>query len=173
MVKFGFECFESHSNASNLHLNPFRIVGICIQMLWISFEWFKFGFEWLESLSNDSKLQLNDSNPFWMLRIWIRMVKSRSNASNLHLSPFGMLGICIWMFRISFEWLESLWNSSNLHSNDSNPFKCFKVAFEWLETLLNGSNFHSNASNLIWMVRIWVRMVRIPFEWFEYAFKCF
>ena len=44
-------------------------------------------------------------------------------------------------------------------------------AFELLKSLFNGSNLNSNASNVVRIVRIWFRMVRIPFEWFEFAFK--
>ena len=44
-----------------------------------------------------------------------------------------------------------------------------------------GSNLHSNSSNLVGMVRVeyfeslsnWIRMLWIPFEWFEFTFKCF
>ena len=133
-----------HSNPSN----PFRIVWICVQMLWIPFkwlefalkrlkpirmvliciqifrilfEWFKFAFEWFEFLSNGSNLHWNASNPFLKVQI------------------------CIRMLRIPFD-------CSNLHSNASNPF--------------DGSNLHSNASNPFQTVRICVWMLWNPFEWF-------
>ena len=32
---------------------------------------------------------------------------------------------------------------------------------------------HSNASNPLQVGRIWIRMLRIPFEGFEFAFECF
>ena len=45
----------------------------------------------------------------------------------------------------------------NLHSNGSNPFRmvwiCIRMPFR--------------------VDRIWIRMLRIPFEWFEFAFACF
>ena len=44
-------------------------------------------------------------------------------------------------------------------------------AFELLKSPFNGSNLNSNASNVVRIVRIWFRMVRIPFEWFEFAFE--
>ena len=37
----------------------------------------------------------------------------------------------------------------------------------------NGLNWRLNASNLIWLVEICIRMLRIPLEWFEFAFECF
>ena len=52
-------------------------------------------------------------------------------------------------------------------------FECFEFAFKWLESLLNGSILHSIASNLVRMLPVCIRMVRIPVEWFEFAFDCF
>ena len=148
--EFGFECFESLSNVSNLlsnAANPFRMVWICIRMLpspfecykfgscasnlvrmlEIRFEWLEFAFEGFESLSSASNVDSNASNPFVMLRICIRTV------------------------RIPFESLE--------------------FAFECFESLSNASNLDSNSSNLVWRVRIWIRMLRMPFEfaleWFK------
>ena len=60
-----------------------------------------------------------------------------------------------------------------------------RIFFERFESLSNGSNLHSNASNPFQMVRISIRMLRIPFEymiqisiripleWFEFALECF
>ena len=56
-----------------------------------------------------------------------------------------MVRICILMLWIWFELLEF-------------AFKCF-------ESSLKGSNLHSNGSNLVRMVRIYIWMLRIPFEW--------
>ena len=90
MLRKGFECFESRSNASN----PFH-------------EWLEFDFECFESLSIGLNLDSNASNPFLMVRIWIRMLQ-----------------ILFEWFEVGFEWLEfgferfeSLSNGSNLHSN--------------------------------------------------------
>ena len=73
------------------------------------------------------------------------------------------------MLRIPFEWFEfafafesfeSLLDGSNLHSNAMNPFrKC--------------SNSQLNTLNPFRMVRISIGMLRIPFEWLEFAFECF
>ena len=119
----------------------------------LSFEWLEFAFKCFESHSNGSNLYSNASNPFWIVRI------------------------CIWMLRISFEWLAfalecfgSLSNGSNLHLSASNPFQMVRtwiqmlpISFEWLkfalecsETLSNGSNLHLNASNPFHMFRIWL-----------------
>ena len=75
------------------------------------------------------------------------------------------------MPRIPLEWLQFAFeclifvtngsnlhsNASNLHSNALNPFQIVRY---WL-------------SNLIRMARICIRMLRIPFEWFEFAFEFF
>ena len=45
-----------------------------IQKLRIPFEWFEFGFESFESFSNGSDLHSNASNPFRMIRIYIRLL---------------------------------------------------------------------------------------------------
>ena len=47
------------------------------------------------------------------------------------------------------------------------------ILFECFESLSNRSNLHSNASNPFQMVRISIRMLRIPFEWLEFPFECF
>ena len=77
-----------------------------------------------------------------------------------------MVRICIRMLRIPFEWFEfafecfeSLSKGSNLHSNASNPFRIVRICIRML--LITG------------MVRIWIRTLRIPFEWFEFAFEHF
>ena len=68
------------------------------------------------------------------------------------------------MLRMRFEWFEfrfeALWNGSNLHSNALNRFRMLRI-------------LHLNASNPFRMLRTWIRMFRIPFEWFEFAFECF
>ena len=58
--KFGFKCFESFLNGSNLHSNAFNL--------------FEFEFECFVSLSSGSNLDSNASNPFAVLRICIRML---------------------------------------------------------------------------------------------------
>ena len=55
------------------------------------------------------------------------------------------------MLRIPFEWLE--------------------FGLERFESLSNGLNLHSNASNLFRIVRIWIRMLQITYEWFEFEFR--
>ena len=42
-----------------------------------------------------------------------------------------------------------------------------------LESCTNASNLHSITLNLVLIHRIFIRMVRIPFEWFEFSFDCF
>ena len=64
------------------------------------------------------------------------------------------------------------------------PFKRLEFAFECFESLSNGLNLDSNPSNPFrmvricirmpfWIVRICIRILPIPFECFEFAFKCF
>ena len=51
------------------------------------------------------------------------------------------------------------------------PFQWLEFAFECFESLSNGSNLILNATNPSRMVGIWIRMFRIPFESFEFAFE--
>ena len=60
---------------------------------------------------------------------------------------------------IGFERLESISNGLNLESKASVPFELLKL--------------HSNASNPFRMVRICIRIPRIPFERFEIGFESF
>ena len=71
-----------------------------------------------------------------------------------------MLRIPFEKFEIGFESLESLSNDSNLESIASNPFQMVQI-------------FNSNGLNPFEMVRMWLRKLRIPFEWFEFAFENF
>ena len=52
-----------------------------------------------------------------------------------------------------------------------------QILFEWYEfafkSVSNGSNLHSNALNPFQVVRICIRMLRIPFKWLEFAFERF
>ena len=135
MVGIAFECFESRSNASNLHLNSFRMVGFCIQMLRILFEWFKFSFEWLESLG--------------MVRICVQMFLII--CSNLHSNSHFE-----W-FEFVLECFESRSNGSNLHSNGSNPvrivwicIRMVRIPFEWFKFPFGCFNSRSNGLNLVW-----------------------
>ena len=109
-----------------------------------------------------------------------------------------MLQIPFKSFKFGFECFKSLSNGVKLHSNSSNLvrkvwicFQMLRILFEWLqfafkrfESLFNGQNMHLNfwnllkglylnASNLFRKVRIWIRMLKIPFYWFELAFECF
>ena len=98
------------------------------------------------------------------------------------------------MLPIPFKWLEFAFEYFESHSNGSNfirmlrnPFECFEFWFEFAfecfeyicirmhsnESLSNGSNLHLNASKPFRMVRICIWMLRIPFEWLEFAFECF
>ena len=52
-----------------------------------------------------------------------------------------------------FEWLEF-------------GFEYFEFGFGCFESLWNGSTPFR-------MVRIWIRMLRVPFEWFEFTIECF
>ena len=58
------------------------------------------------------------------------------------------------MLRISFERFEFT----------------FECALEWLKSLSKGSNLDLKALNLF---RICIRMLQIPFEWFEFGFESF
>ena len=63
------------------------------------------------------------------------------------------------------------------------PLKWFECGFESFKSLLNGSNLHLKTSksskldlkalNPFRMFRMWFRKLRIPFEWFEFAFENF
>ena len=128
------------------------MIRICSWVLRITF---KIAFKWLESLFN--------------VRICVRILRIILEGFEFAFKWLESLfndRICIWMVRISFEW--------------------FIFAFEWFEFLLtwNGSNLHSNASNSFRMIRICIQMhrrriricswmLRIEFEWLEFAFKCF
>ena len=104
-----------------LHSNPFRMFGICIRMLRISFEWFKFGFERLESLWNGSNSHSNDSNPYF--KFAFEWLESLSNGSNMHSNASNhiqMAGICIRIVRICFEWFEFALECFESRSNGSN-----------------------------------------------------
>ena len=146
---FAFESLESRSNVSILHSNPsnpVRMVQICIPILRIPFEWYEFAFEWIESCSYESNLSSNTSNAIRMDQICIR----------IHRMPFE------WI-KFVFECFKSHWSGSNWHSKASKSF----------DSRSNGSNFLSNGLNRVRVVRICFRMFRIPFDWFEFAFKCF
>ena len=126
-LQFAFECFESHSNASN----PIRIVRICIQILPIPFKLFEFGFEQFEFLSNCQNLHSNSSNPFRMVRIWIQISQI----------PFEWL-------ELAFEWFESFSNGQNLISNASNFFRMLRISLESLEFAFECFKSLSNGQNL-------------------------
>ena len=66
-----------------------------------------------------------------------------------------------WVLRIPFEWFifASEW------------FEWFECGFESFQSLLNSLNLHSKTSNPFRTVQICIRMLWIPFEWFEFAFK--
>ena len=68
-----------------------------------------------------------------------------------------MVRICIrilWVWLVfAFKCFNSHSNSSNLRSNDGIWLEWFEFAFECFESL-----------------RIWIRMLQIPFEWLEFAF---
>ena len=120
------------------------MVRIFIQLLQILFKWLEFEFQWLKSLSNCSNLH------------------------SIALNVVRMLPICIRMVRITFEWFECAFGCFESRSCGSNLLsKCM------LESLSHGSNFNSSALNPDQMLRICIRMPRIPFEWFEFAFNCF
>ena len=81
------------------------------------------------------------------------------------------------MLRILFEWLEfafkffeSFSNVSNLDLNTSNPFRMVRI---WIPILQIPFEWHSNASNLFQIVKICIRMPQIPFEWLEFALEFF
>ena len=69
-----------------------------------------------------------------------------------------MLQIILKSFKIGFECFESISNGLNSHLNTSIPFS-------------NVSNLDLNASNPFLIVQICIRMLRIPFRWFEPAFE--
>ena len=118
------------------------------------------------------------SNPFQIIRIWIRMLRISFKCLEFGFETF------LSRLEFGFKYIKSLSNSSSLHSNASNSFRkvwiCiwflrislegFEFALECFEYFLNGLNLHSNALNTVWMVQIWIRMLRIPFEWFEFTF---
>ena len=174
-----------------INLVMVRIWIQMVQMIQISFEWFKFAFQCFEFRSNGL-------NPVRMSQICIRMFripfewfefafecfKSRSNGSNWHsygLNLHSIVSNPIWMVRIwvwiSFKWFEFAFNCFEsivvvriCIRKLQIPFEWFELAFEYFESCSNGSNFHSNCLNLLsnaWnpvrMVQISIRMVWIPF----------
>ena len=118
-------------------------------MLRIPFKWFEFAFEWW--------------NLVGMVRICIRMLRISSN------DCIRMLRIL--MVKIAFESLKFGSNGSNLYWNASNLFSILK--YECFGSLSNGYNLHLNVSNHVRYVRICIRIVRIPFEWSEFAVSNF
>ena len=171
MNEISFEVFEMDSNASK-HLRMFRI---WIRMLRFLFKWFKFWFKCFESLSNGLNFDSNASNTFRIVWIWIwihripfewfefgfESFKSLSNGSNFQTNasnPFRMLRISIRMFRIPFEWFKFAFKWMNLVWSIRNGFEC-------VESLSNGSNLDLSDSNHFRIIRISIRIFRIPFEW--------
>ena len=142
------------------------MVRICILVFRILFEWFKFSFEWIPF--EWSELDLNASNPFGMIKIWIRMLRIGIRLLWMPVEWYD----CIRMLRIPFEWFEFTFKI-----NASNPFWMVRIGFESFESL---SNLHSNAFNAFKVVRnciqmfpICIRMLWMPVEWLNFAFECF
>ena len=73
---------------------------------------------------------------------------------------FKLFEFGIQTLRIPFKWFEFGFEC---------PFEWLEFASKCFESLSKGLNLHSNASNLFQVVRIWIRMLRISFEWFEFA----
>ena len=81
--------------------------------------------------------------------------------------PFEWLEFALECFESIFEWFKF-------------GFECFKSLssysnFDWnaSNVFVSGSNLDSNTLNPFRVVRILIRMLRIPFGWFEFAIKCF
>ena len=118
-------------------------------------------------------------DPIWMVRICIRRLESHSNASNtVRRAGIGIL--ILWTpfnwLELAFECFECCSNGWNWHSNASNPVLLLQLAFECYEshsTGSNGWNWHLSASIPVRMVGIGIPVLRIPFEWLEYAFEWF
>ena len=146
------------------------------EVFWIPFEWFKFVFECLlerlefafkffQSLSNGLNLPSNVSNSFWLVWIWIRMLRILFKWFGIAFESFESL----W-FEFEFKCFETLSDGYNSHLNASNPFRMvliliriLQVYFEWLE-------FAFECFKLFRMVRIFIRILSIPFECLEFAF---
>ena len=107
-----------------------------------------------------------------------------------------MTQICIPKLRIPCEWFKFACKSFKFHSNGSNFYSNVlnHVRMFWMNwmQILNGirniqtwfETFDSNASNpfrmvrifilnSIWVVQSWLRILQIPFEWFEFEFESF
>ena len=150
------------------------MVRICIWTLRIPFEWFEVALQCCESLFEWFELAFECLKIFRMVRISIRMLQipfEWLDFAHECLRWFSMVQFCFRMHRI-------LSNASNSDSNYSNPswvvriwIWMLQILFEWskfaIECLSNGSNLQSNASTPFRMVQICIRM---PFEWFEFAF---
>ena len=149
MLQILFEWFEFVSNASN----PIGVVGICIRMLWIHFEYFKFAFQCSNGLNLFWMLRIPLE---WVVRICIRKLQIHSNGSIFH-SNFSNP---VWMVQIS---LQMVWI----------PFKWFKFVFECFESHSNSWNLHLNVWNPLRMTQICIPKLRIPCEWFKFACKSF
>ena len=136
------------------------MVRICIRMLQIPLEWLEFAFECFKSCSNAKSLHTHASNTFLNLN---------SNAFEPMIQIYiQMLQIWSEGFEFAFECFDSLSSGANLHSNASNR-----------------ENLHSKSSTPYRMVRIYIwilrmpfewlefKMLQIPLEWLEFAFECF
>ena len=107
---------------------------------------------------------------------------------NMHSNLVGRVRISIRMLRILFEWLEFAFECFESRTNSwiwIRMVRTFEYAFECFESCSKCSNFYSNASNpfqnikicsylnasnLVQMVRIFIWMIRNPFEWLELNF---
>ena len=111
-----------------------------------------------------------------MVWIWIRMFRSYlkwfefgfecfesfSNGSHLHSNASNLFRVVWIRIRIPFEWFEF-----GIKCFESLSNGWFKFEFECFKSLRSGLNLDSNASNPFRIVRICIRMLRFPLEWFE------
>jgi len=102
---------------------------------------FDFAFECFQFGSNGSNWHSNALNACRMVRVCIRMLQ-----------------ILFERFEFGFECFESFWNVWNLYSNAYFIFECSK-------SLSKSSNLHLNPLIHIRMVWIYIRLLRIWFEW--------
>ena len=164
-LELAFECFEWYWNDWNWHsialnavrngcnwdLNPsnsIRMVGICIRVVRIPFEWLELAFECFESRLNGWNWHSMLWMPFKWLELAFECFESCSNGWNWHLSAIRTVGIGILMFRMLCEMVGIGIRILQI------PFEWLEFAFECFKCLSNGLNYPSNAWNLVRMVRI-------------------
>ena len=146
------------------------MVRICIWMLWIPFEWLEFELECFETLSTGSNFHLNASNPFQMARICIRMLAITFECFPMQIRTVQKI---FKAFKCKFEPFERDLKHSNGNSNHSKGIRRIWIQIRTIRMGFEAFECKFDAMNPFRIVRICIWMLRIPFEWLEFAFQRF